>query len=247
MNRTEVRQILSAYLPDETEAEPMFAEALQEAAQDPELSQWWKEEQIFDQAIAGKVQRIPVSPELKSRLLLAGRAVVPVRRQWHRQIALLAAVLALFAVIFGVRQTRLQPAASLADYRDEMMSFVKVMPPLEFETSELPRLLAHLKQSGAAADIAIPVKLRQLEPAGCRTLRFRGHDVTLICFNRPDGRRAHLFVMKDDAVSRAQDTRSRGYEAAGEWTTAVWSEGGQTYLLAMQDDQRALEKYFTTS
>ena len=248
MNRAEAQKILSAYRPDDADpADPFFAEALRAAAEEAELSRWWVQEQIFDRAIAGKVHRMPVSKELKSQLLRSRSAIIPFRARWAPGIALLAAVLALLAVIFGYWHTSPSPAASLADYRDEMVSFVRFMPPLDFETSELTQLLAHLEKTGAPVDLALPAKLRTMEPAGCRTLRFRGHDVTLICFKRADGRRAHLFVMKDAALPRMPGASGREIAATGEWMTAAWSEGGQTYLFALEGDRHALERYFTVS
>ena len=246
MDRAEVRYILRAYRPGDADAsDSHFSEALREVAEDPELSRWWEEEQIFDQAISDKVQRMPVSPGLRARLLQNRRASVPVGNGWSRRIALLAAMLALLAVPFGFWRSRSRSAGSLADYRDEMVSFVRIVPSLDFETREMPELLAHLASSGARTDLAIPAKLRELKPIGCRSLRFRNRDVMLICFKRPDGRRAHLFVMKDGAVPGLPAMSKQHYAAAGAWMTASWSEGGQTYLLALEGDEPALQKYFT--
>lgn len=246
MNKEEVRRILSAYRP-ENGRDPLFAEALQEVARDPELSHWWAEEQVFDQAIASKVQDMPVSAELKSRLLQAPLGRTPIHRGWGRNITLLAAAIAILAVLFSSWRGPFQPAVSLADYRDEMVTLVKLPLPLELENSDLPQLLAAAEKGGAPSNISIPAKLRELEAEGCRMLRFRGHDVALICFKRADGRRAHLFVVASATLPSLPDARAPTYAAQGEWMTAAWSENGRAYLLAVQGDRGALEKYFSSS
>lgn len=247
MNRDEVRGILSAYRPANGEPpDPFIAEALREAARDPELSRWWEEEQVFDQAIAAKVQGMPVSVELKSRLLQTAPLAISARHSWSRRITLLAAAIAISAVLFSSWRGPFQPAVSLADYRDEMISFVRIAPSLEMETNELSLLLGHLEKTGAPSDISILPKLRELEATGCRTLRFRGQDVALICFKREDGRLAHLFFMESATLPRLSSAGDRTHAAQGEWMTAAWSERGHTYLLAVQGDQSALEKYFSS-
>lgn len=246
MDKDEVRRILSACRSEET-ADPQFAEALRATARDQELSRWWAEEQIFDQAIARKVQNMPVAGELKARLLQMAPPLTPLGRSWARTITLLAASIAVAAVLFGSWRGPFQPAISLAEYQDEMVSFVRLPVALALESNDLPQLLDRVRKEGGPANISTPPKLRQLEAKGCRTLRFRGHDVALICFKRPDGRTAHLFVLGNLALPGLAPARARTYAAQGEWMSAAWSENGQTYLLALQGGQSALEKYFSSS
>lgn len=249
MDRDEVRRILSAYRTENAERsdDPRFAEALREAARDPELSRWWAEEQLFDRAVAAKFQSMPVPAKLKSRLLETPPLRISTRARWPRKIALLAAAIAVAAVLFSSWRGPFQPAVSLADYGDEMVSFIKLAPPLEVESGDFPRLLAHVEKSSLPSGIAIPPKLRELEPVGCRLLRFRGQDVALICFKRADGRLAHLFVAASAALRSLPRARDRTYAARGEWMTAAWSENGLAYLLAVQGKQPALEKYSSSS
>lgn len=246
MNSDEARSILSAYRPEDAD-DPLFAEALKEVAADPELAQWWANEQLFDRAIASKVQSMPVPAGLKSRLLQMTPGRPEIRRNWGRQITLLAATIAIFAVLFSSWRGPFQPAVSLADYRDEMVTLVKVPLPLELENSDLSQLLARVEESGGLSDISIPPKLRKLEAKGCRMLRFHGHDVGLICFNRANGRRAHLFVVASGALAPLSGAPGRVYAAQGEWMTAAWSENGHTYLLAVQGDRKALDEYLSSA
>lgn len=63
-----------------------------------------------------------------------------IRPTWSRGILLAAASIVALAVLFSSWHGPFQPAASMADYCDEMVSFIKVAPNLELESSELTRL-----------------------------------------------------------------------------------------------------------
>ena len=243
MNKDEARKILSAYRPAD-EGGATFTEALQEIERDPELSRWWAEEQVFDQAIATKVQTMPVPPELKSRLLQS-RGPVPHDQGWGRKITLLAATLVVGAILFSSARGIFQPEDSLANYRDEMVSFVRLTPPLEMKSSELSQLLSQMQKNGMRpTDISLPPRLRELGSIGCRALRFRGHDVTLLCFKRADGRWVHLFILRGMALPGLSHIPDQTYATESDWMTAAWSDGGNTYLLALQGGREAVEKYF---
>lgn len=91
----------------------------------------------------------------------------------------------------------------------------------------------------------MPPAMQKLPLFGCRTLRFRGHDVALICFNQGDGRVAHLLVI-DRAALPDLDAK-RQYATLGEWTTVAWVTGDRAYLLAVQGDRNAIEQLVTDS
>lgn len=248
MTSREIRSLLSVYRAGDGEAEDSrFDEARKEAEIDHALAQWWAEEQELDRLIGSKLQNTNVPSGLKARLLARRETVIPYRTTWGRKLALLAAVVAILAVLFSSWRGPFQPAVSLADYRDEMVGFIKVAPALELETKQLSGITAFLEKAGAPARFAIPEKIENLEPVGCRTLRFRGNDVTLVCFKREDGKLLHLFVVNRAALPHFSRDGDRNYSAQGEWMTAAWAEGDQAFLMTVQGDRTALEKYLTTS
>lgn len=245
MDNLEARSLLSAHRAGESVDDARFAEAEQHAAADPDLARWWSAERELDRAIGAKLASIPVPVNLRQRLT---SRVVPLpvpSRSWRRAALLAAAAIIALAALFGLWRGPFQPATSLADYRDEMVSFIKVTPSLELETSELTRITDFLEKSGAPAQLKIPESLRKLDPVGCRTLRFRGHDVALICFKRGGGRVAHLLVVDRAAVRGVRPQPE--YATQGEWATAAWSEAGRDYLLAVQGDQDTAKKFISDS
>ncbi len=134
MDNQMIRSVLSAYRAGESFAdETRFDEAHRQAEADPELAEWWKTEQELDRLIGLKLENIAIPAGLKTRFLQAEQPKTTNRATWPRKIALLAAAIVLLAVFFGSRQGFFQPATSLADYRDEMVSFVRLDPALDLE------------------------------------------------------------------------------------------------------------------
>lgn len=246
MDKREARSILSAHRAGEGVDDSRFAEAAQLAAADPELARWWAEEQELDRAIGAKLTSVPAPADLPERLTSREVPLAVSRSSWRRTGLMAAAALVALAVFFGSWRGPFQPAASLADYGDEMASFIKLTPSLELETTELTEITAHLAKSGAPSQLEIPASLRKLSPVGCRTLRFRGHNVALICFKRRGGRIAHLLVVDRGALRGVSKSRPE-YVERYNWMTAAWTEGDSAYLLAVQGDQSTAEQFVTDS
>ncbi len=249
MDKREAKSLLSVYRKGEAALDPRFAEAEKLAASDPELADWWQGEEKVDRAIAAKFAAVPVPAELRAQLLARQTSTpLPIPRSWPRAALLMAASIVAAAVLFSSWRGPFRPAASLADYRNEMVSFVKLTPPpLELETHDLTRIDQYLANAGAPAQIEIPQALRNMNPVGCRVLRFRGHNVALICFKRDDGRLLHLLVMTNNAFRGLPEKSQPSYAAEGKWMTAAWREGDMAYLLAGEGDERKLREYLQSS
>lgn len=160
---------------------------------------------------------------------------------WIRSL-LLTTIAVLVAVGFFILWTNVvRQKASLADFRDEMISFAKVDPTLEMRSTDLSELMTWLETTHAMSGITTPQKVKSMEPVGCRTLRFRGNDVGLICFRRANGRLLHLFVADRSAFPRLPSKDRAEFSAQGEWGTAAWADGQHAYLMAVQGDQSVLE------
>lgn len=241
------RSILSVYRPGESETrDARFEEAKAAAQADPRLSQWWSEEQALDQIIAGKLQSTHVPAGLLMRLTKPVQPATGQRASWSHGIGLAAAAVILLATIFAWRRS-FPPAASLADYRDEMVSFVKVDPTLEMKSNQLSEVMHWLGKSHAPSGFDVPQKVQNMESVGCRVLRFHGHDVTLVCFRSGDGKLLHLFVMDRAALPHLPQKERADFSSQGEWTTASWVEGEHAYLMTVQGDRTALERFLTNT
>ena len=241
---TSVRGILSVHRGSDSEGtDPRLAEARQKAESDPALKDWWAAEREQDKTIGGKLASLRVPAGLKARLLAPPEVVGAPRRGWTRVALVAAACLIALAVLFGSWRGPFQPAVSLADYRDEMVGFIKVDPSLEMKSPDLAQVQNWLQKNNAPSQLVLPKKLRDLEPIGCRTLRFRGHEVALICFKRSEGGLLHLFVLDRAALPDAMNDKDPQISPEGTWMTATWGNGDQVYLITAQSDRQALEAY----
>ena len=172
---------------------------------------------------------------------IAGRKFQRPHPIWTRAL-LLTTIAAVVAVgLFVVWTNFVHQKASLADFRDEMISFAKVDPTLEMRSTDLSELMTWLQTTHAMSGITIPEKVKSMEPVGCRTLRFRGNNVGLICFRRSNGRLLHLFVADRSAFPRLPTRDRAEFSAQGEWMTAAWGDGQHAYVMAVQGDQPVLE------
>jgi hypothetical protein len=244
MDDVEVRSILGAYRAGE---DARFQEAIKRAEADPDLARWWADEQALDRIIEAKLLSTEAPSDLEERLLSRGKIGGARWNNRRRLITLAVAAVVVLAAFFGSWKGPFQPAASLADYRDEMISFVKVEPTLELQSTQLSHVTDWLQKSGAASQLEIPKELQKLTPLGSRILRFRGHDVALICFRRPEGDLVHLFVI--DRAALPKFSRAGGHQVSSEekWTAAAWPEDDKVYLLVVEGDHELLERFLTTA
>jgi len=256
MLKSKVREILSAYRAGGPETEePLFKQAKAAAAADPELAQWWAEQQEFDRVIATKLAGAEVPRDLQARIMAQKERApsqierhLSVRSGWSRGLLLAAASIVALAVIFSSWRGAFQPAASLADFRDEMVSFVRLDPPLDVESSQLARLTAFLQEHGAPAQLHLPEKLQQLDAVGCRRLRYRGQEVALVCFKRADGELVHMFAIDRSAFAKRKGNRTDpDFVLEKDWATASWAEGDHVYLLATKGSRETLQQYLRSS
>ncbi len=249
MDNREAHSILSLHRPEEPALdEGRLQEALRKVEADPELAQWWKTEQELDRLIAAKLGSTAVPADLRARILSGEpRQIMAVRSSWRRTLLAAAATIVVLGVLFSSWRGPFQPAVSLAEYRDEMVSFIKVPPRLELESSDLARLNNFLEAAHAPAPFALPKNLQAYEPLGCRVLRFREHDVSLVCFKVRGNRLAHLFVIDAKTVPNAGRASAPLFAAEKDWMTATWAENGHAYLLAVQGDRAAVEKFLGDS
>ena len=69
-----------------------------------------------------------------------------------------------------------------------------------------------------------------------------GHDVSLVCFTLADGREAHLFIVRRDAMQEPPLRSAPDVRMIGNWATASWSDEHMSYMLATQDSLDSLRQ-----
>ena len=242
MDEQQARLILQAYRPGADPDNPEVAAALQEAVRNPELARWFAEEQAFDRAIAAHLENVPAPFGLKTRIL-AQVAPPAASRPWSWAVKL-AGVAALLFLLTQVASL-FRPAAPetrVSNYAREMVSFIRLGGGLDMESHDLGQIKEWLSKKEASPGF-VPPRLAALQPLGCRLLSFRGQKVTLICFERDNDRIAHLFVVDRAALPKMKPGGKPVFADAGEWTTASWVENDRVYMIAVQGDKAAVQRY----
>ncbi len=246
MDNSQARALLGLWRrPEDNDADPQLAEARQLSENDHALRQHWLDERQLDQAIAGKLEATSIPADLRARLL-ESRTVVRHRGfRWSRALAYAAAAVVVLGVFFSSWRGPFQPNVSLADYRDEMVGFIRIAPNLAMETHDLSHIQSWLAQKGNFSALTVPSHLQKMEPLGCRMLRFRGSDVALICFRRESDSLVHLFVVDRKTFPRLRSSHDPIMGINGSWRTATWEKDGKVYLLTVQGDEDLLRRYLS--
>ena len=242
MTKEEAKRILSAYRPgDQDRIDFDFAEALQETQRDDELAQWFAEEQEFDCTIAAHLKSVPVPFGLKTRILANAVPATSTRFRWLAPLAAGIAVLLVVAQLINVSRGWRQRSGSVSDYEQEMMSFIKLEPPLEMQSLEIGPIKQWIAERQAPLG-NIPPGVAAVETMGCRILYFRGYPVTLICFCHGQTV-AHLLIVDRAALPQLKPGKPPVLTNQGDWTTATWADQHYACTIAVHDGPAAMRRY----
>jgi hypothetical protein len=243
MKTTDAKFLLRALRPDGRDlADPLFAEALAQARQDPGLSAWLAREQATDATIAASLATLAPPAGLRDAILVGARAsTARPRRVWWQQPGWLAAAacLALAATLVVVRRPSAPVGnafalAALHDLRDHESAHPGHTPGLAALDARLASVAAPVPAALAGLDLA------QLKAGGCRTLAVNGHEVFELCFER-DGKWFHLYVARRaDFPSDAPSAPVFASEA--KLATAAWADATHLYALVTDAGSDALRQ-----
>lgn len=236
MDKREAKLVLQALRPQDIQApQPAFTDALELAKSNPELKAWWEAQQAFDRKVAAKLRQIPVPEDLRATIS-AGRKIERFRPQplfspaW---LAVAACVAALCAI--GTAQWIYNYGPQPRDeYTSQVIKFLSDDgPSLGMASTDQHQVMAWLKARHAPVG-SVPEKMNSLPTAGCQEFHVHGHAVSLICFMTPTGAVAHLFMVRKNALKDPPPEGSPDMGQMDGWTTASWSDGHMTYVLATQ-------------
>jgi hypothetical protein len=184
----------------------------------------------------------------------SGRLAVPSAQTRQtftpRRATLLAGAFATLLVLAGalvlIRQS---PSTNdFAAFRRVMTSKVSrigLYPHMDLETRNLAEIRQHLAQHDGQSGYSLPPALEQTPGTGCATFKWHNKKVSMICFSSkglPRDPDLYLFVIDKSSLGSAPaDTPE--FAQAGSLSTASWTSGDKSYLLAAAGDQDFLRKH----
>ena len=242
MNHHEAKFILRARRPDGQDAkDPVFADALAEAENDPILKSWLENEAAFDRAMGAKLGDIEPPPGLKEAILAGARISQQHPRAWWKNptwigIAAAIAVTTVVAVRFGPSRPS---AREFGEYA--LHELATTHDSHNGHRADLTELQARLSSVSRPLPGNIKLDADELRRLGCRTVSFAGHEAFEICFKR-DGNWYHLYASGVENFSSGSADARTLMKTEGHFTSTAWKDGQFVYALVTYDGPDALRR-----
>ena len=237
--------LLNAYRPNGADAQdPVFRDALEQAARDPELGAWFKEQRGFDSMIVEKLSGIEPPATLRSAILAGINNHPSARRFSIRRFLALAALIVLSAAILVPMYTRRHSGSDLIDrYQKANLAMLSAAPTpqLDLLTASFSRTQEYLEEMQAPCIHSLPASLLALPTAGCKTLRWNGQALSLICFRLPSGELLHLFVIAEKAL-RPIDIGA-GFQEINGWHVKFEQSNGMLVMFVSRALMAEINQY----
>jgi len=250
LTNEEAKEVLLLYRPglsDPKDSE--FAEALAYARNDVELDRWFQEHCAVQAVLRNKFREIPVPEGLKEQIISEWQvqAIAPAKRT-TLVLASVCILLILLLAVIGFQIWGGGEDKTFANFQARMVRRVaRDYPHMDVETSDPKQIREVLAQKGGP-DYVLPRRLENISYTGCAVLEWQGKPVSMVCFNsgktktkEPD---LFLFVINHGDAPRAPRTAKPQFGQLSGFSTASWTVGEKTYLLAGAEDETSLRDYF---
>lgn len=254
MNREEARLILDAHTlaaGGVGEVDPQLREAQALMERDEELRKWFEVRHASDERLAEALSAVEIPAHLRDRLLKLGADAPPtnVVKFPGRMGFLLALAAALVIGIFAAVRWFAPNTPTMPAWESDSLAMVKGLDSqkisLDHTGHDLAELKGFLAKASAPMPEGIPTNLAPHLPVGCKSFLAANVPSSVVCFEIAPGVLAHLVtVSAGPKVSGAQVGKPE-FAQNGEWHTAVWSNGKQTYILGTRAQMSELKHLFS--
>lgn len=238
MKKDEAKFILRAYRPHGVDArDPLFADPLAAARNDPELSAWLASEEAFDATLARKLQEVTPPAGLEEAIIAGVRAsqpaAAPLRKiapMWFG-LAMAAGIALVVMATFQSSRTRSLGANSLAALA--INDLATAHDQHQGNPPHLAPVLAQLTATSLPLPAHLRINLDELARDRCRTVNLGGWQAYEICFKR-DGVWFHLYAGRADAFKgHLPEANAAGLQvlSQGGFSAVAWRTGDVAYAL----------------
>jgi hypothetical protein len=252
MNPQEARLILQCRRArGQDDSLPAMAEARQTIENLPDLKKELEEDAAFDALIGEKLRSIVVPSTLRSSIL-AGARITPQIPWWRRRLTVFSAA-ALLAV--GVSSLLVKPQlfpsgheiassqanTGLTEFREATTKKVN-HDGIHFSkaSEDFSELKTYLASHSASSPDQVSHALSPLPTHGCEIFQWKGHEVTLVCFETKDAGTVHLFTI--NASDLPADLSAPLLASANGWETITWKQNGKIMQLIGQTTPERLKQ-----
>jgi hypothetical protein len=243
VDNQQAKEILSLYRAGLDEAsDPFFAEALAQAQRDQELGRWFEKQSAIDAAMREKFQQITAPMDLAKQILTERKIIRPA--VWWERPALWAAAAAIIVLAVLAGYLLRQPETpTFQAYRKNMAKLVSGEYKMMLETNDLSAVRQFLGQNHGAVDYVLTKEMEKLPAEGCALITWHGQRVSLVCLDRGHDDDLFLFIVDRSGLPDPPLSLSAEFARVNNMTTASWTVGDKTYVLASKGNEEDLRKF----
>lgn len=256
MTPLEAREILLLLRPGiNDEEDPEMTAALGVAAQDPNLTEWLKENRGFHVRVRQGLRSILPPAELKADILKAAQnlrseeeelpdgKIISFPWKWTALLAVAAAVAMLLFVSSLDWKSNPDSDNSFSQFRARMARTAVREYKMDLVSSNLTEIQRYLAVHSPLGRYTLPTGLSNIPAFGCAALRWHNQPVSMICFKRTSTELVWLFIIDPDSLVKPPPASIPQFEVAGKLMTASWTSDRRTYVLGVIGDKALLQKY----
>lgn len=243
MDNQKLRDLLAVYRPGLDDQDDQFTEFITVLRHDPALQRQLDDRVARDHAIAAKLRSVQPPGDLKARLLGERNTIALPATFWRppQWLSIAAAVVMLGVAAYWLSQTRQQ---IFPMYRTAMAKFVATEYQMDVQHHSLDALRQAFAAKQWPATYVVPAGLQTLEVEGGCLHEWQGKKVALLCFETKNDGDVWLFVVDRHVTADVPVGADPQIARAGKITTASWTQGEYTYILATETPAVPIQRYF---
>jgi hypothetical protein len=245
MTNAAAKLVLNTYRPSGADAQdPTFRAALDQAARDPDLAAWFKEQRSFDSLVAAKLTEIMPPLNLYSAILAGMETRPPARRFAMGPIFALAAVVVLSGVIvLPMYMEHNSRTAMIEEFQKANLTMLSSpsLPQLDLVTNDFSRTQEYLAKMNAPCVPQLPGALLGLPTVGCKAFTWNNQQLSLTCFRLPSGELLHVFVIEENAFRASKIAES--FQEMDGWHVKYERRGGMLLMFVSRASMSEIKQY----
>lgn len=251
MTLDEAKLLLDATtLSDGTEpADEALLRAREMMQRNPALADWIKNRRNFDERAAQALENVPVPEGIRERILQRIDKQKPQPRAKGAPWTLFALAACIVFAVAWLGWWMPQKATEVSKWESDSLATVAGLNDgklqLDLQKNDLSVVKGFLAKAGSPVPGGLPKIFASMPLVGCKVFKADGHPASVVCFEMAPGKLAHLVVLNVPPSASKVPIGNPFFEEHGDWHTANWSDGHQTYMIGTRASMDELKRLFT--